>query len=106
MTCVRTEPLADQDDASQGALVSTPADVGALIRSTRLRRRLSQAELAQASGVSRAWLIKVEEGHPGAELGRVLTVLRALGLQTSARDHVTQFEADDDLMRQILGETP
>jgi hypothetical protein len=36
-------------------------------------------------GVSRHWVIALERGNPGAELGLVLTALSAVGLRVDAR---------------------
>jgi DNA-binding XRE family transcriptional regulator len=47
--------------------IRTPADLGALIRSTRKKFRLAQSTLAKKIGVSRLWLVEIEKGKP---LGR------------------------------------
>lgn len=60
--------------------VSTPRELGLLVRERRHDLRLSQAELADRAGIGRPWLIAVEKGHARAELGRVLTLLAELGL--------------------------
>lgn len=60
--------------------VKTPEDLGSLVRERRAELRLSQTELAEAAGVTRLWVSKVEAGHPGAEFGRVLRLVRALDL--------------------------
>ena len=39
-------------------------DIGALIRRRRKDMGIGQAALADKIGVSRAWVIKVERGHP------------------------------------------
>lgn len=61
------------------AIRSTP-DAGAAIRSARRAAGLTQAELARRAGVGRQWLVALEKGHERAELGKVLAVLQALGL--------------------------
>ena len=66
-------------------MTSTIDDADALariVRATRTRRRLTQAQLAEAAGVSRLFVIEIEKGHPRAEIGKVLTLLGALGLST------------------------
>ncbi|MED5549779.1 MAG: helix-turn-helix transcriptional regulator [Pseudomonadota bacterium] len=57
----------------------TPTEIGALIRDTRKRQGLLQAELAAASGVGLRFLIELEAGKPTARIGKVLDVLAALG---------------------------
>jgi transcriptional regulator with XRE-family HTH domain len=47
--------------------------------------KLTQATLAEAAGVSRAWLTEFERGKPTVELGRVLAVLAALGITLELR---------------------
>jgi DNA-binding XRE family transcriptional regulator len=42
--------------------IRTPADLGALIRSTRKNFRLEQSTLARKIGVSRLWLVDIEKG--------------------------------------------
>jgi HTH-type transcriptional regulator / antitoxin HipB len=60
--------------------VSTPVELGSLVRERRHDLRLSQQELAFRAGVSRPWLVAVERGHPRAELGKLLALLAELGL--------------------------
>lgn len=56
------------------------ADLGAGVRAARLARGWTQSELAARVGVGRQWLVGLEKGHDRAELGKVMAVLRALGL--------------------------
>lgn len=65
--------------------ISTPADVGALIRERRTALGLDQETLAKSIGVSRKWVVEVEKGKPGAAVGLIFRAIRALGvsLQTS-----------------------
>jgi y4mF family transcriptional regulator len=60
--------------------VRTSRDVGATIRGFRRQRGWSQAELAGAAGVTRAWVIAIERGKASAEVGLVLRTIAALGL--------------------------
>lgn len=54
--------------------------LGQRIRTARVRRRWSTEELAQACGVGRRTLYRVENGDPGVALGTWLGVLWKLGL--------------------------
>jgi DNA-binding XRE family transcriptional regulator len=56
------------------------AQLGQNIRLARIRRRMSQDELAQACGITRKTLYALETGHPGATIGTVFSVLWKLGL--------------------------
>jgi HTH-type transcriptional regulator / antitoxin HipB len=67
-----------------GAVIRTPADLGALIRDRRRGLDLDQAELASRIGVSRLWINQVERGKPGASIGLVLRTLMVLGIELSA----------------------
>lgn len=61
--------------------------LGATLRESRRRRSLTQAQLATAAGVSRAFVIELENGHQRAELGKVIAVFSALGLDLLAAPH-------------------
>ena len=54
--------------------------LGAAIRARRLELGWSQAKLAQELGMQRQWVIRLEAGSEGAEVGTVLRALSALGL--------------------------
>lgn len=63
-------------------IVSNARDLGLLIRSRRQELGLTQVEVARLSGVSRQWLIQVEQGKGTAEFDRVIRLLRVLRLRT------------------------
>ena len=62
------------------ALVSlrSAGEVGSALRAIRLRRGLTQAEVADAAGVSRKWVSNAEGGKASADVGLVVAFLRAL----------------------------
>ncbi|MFC7332467.1 helix-turn-helix domain-containing protein [Rhodocista pekingensis] len=60
--------------------VLTPKDLGTAVGRRRRALGLSQRTLAEKAGVSRDWLIGLEQGRPRAELGLVLRTLAALDL--------------------------
>lgn len=66
--------------------VMTPKDIGALVRSTRRRRGLSQAALAHQVGATQGWISEVESGKPTAEIGKVLLLLAWLGIRLDASE--------------------
>jgi HTH-type transcriptional regulator / antitoxin HipB len=72
-------------------MLVSPADVGRLLKERRIKRGLSQQELAESIGVSRQWVAKVERGHARAEIGSVLRAFRAVGIRleltTRVRPH-------------------
>jgi len=55
-------------------------DLGALIRDRRNKLKITQQELGDKAGVSRAWIVALEKGKPSAQVDLVLRILRELGL--------------------------
>lgn len=64
--------------------IKTMGDVGALVRSVRTARGMTQAELAAQLRVSRDWVVRLEKGHPRLEAQRVLDALRVVGVNLDA----------------------
>ena len=59
------------------------ADVAAAVRGRRMDLGISQGNLAQRAGVSRKWVNQFERGgRTTAEIGTILRVLDALGLDS------------------------
>ena len=58
--------------------IRSARDLGLLVREARRVRRLTQMQLATKAGVGRDWIIALEKGNRGAEMGRVLRTLRVL----------------------------
>ena len=65
--------------------MSTPIDstaaLGARIRAERKAQGLRQPDLAAAAGTSVRFIVEIEQGKPTARIGKVLDVLRQLGLE-------------------------
>jgi transcriptional regulator with XRE-family HTH domain len=76
---------------------SVLTDLGERLKLARLRRKLSNAVVAQRAGISRTSLYKVERGDPGATLGTYLRVLAVLGLEAD----LNALAADDKLGRKL-----
>lgn len=57
----------------------TMKTIGQTIRDERKEMGLRQDELAAAAGVGTRFIVDVEAGKETAEIGKVLTVLSALG---------------------------
>jgi y4mF family transcriptional regulator len=57
----------------------TPAEIGAIVRSTRKAAGLRQDELAGAAGVGLRFIVDLEAGKSTAQIGKALQVLAALG---------------------------
>lgn len=77
------------------ATIVDARQLGAAMRAERLRRKLSQEDLAKQAGVSRAWLAKFESGHRAASIEQIFLVLRTLGLALElTAPRMTGAEAD------------
>jgi len=61
--------------------VYTPASIGAAIRNYRQQAGLSQAELAELTGLNRSYLSDLERGRETEQVKRILRVLRQLGVR-------------------------
>ena len=55
-------------------------ELGRQVVKRRKDKGLSQEALAERAGVSRPWVVEVEQGKARAELGLVLRLMRVLGL--------------------------
>lgn len=61
--------------------------LGAAIRRLRSDRGMTQAQLAEAAGVSRQWVVAVENGSKdGLEVGRLMRLLDTLDASLMVRD--------------------
>ena len=58
--------------------IRTATDLGAFIRERRTKLGMDQIALANKAGTSRKWLVEVEQGKPGAEIGLILRTLKSL----------------------------
>ena len=90
MTIVTTVPL-EVTQATQ--------KLGDNVRLARVRRRLSQEELAQACGITRKTLYALEKGAPGTSVATAFAVLWKLGLLDTA---VALADPDTDEHGKIL----
>lgn len=83
-------------------------DLGWAIRDARTAAGLTQLDLAERAGVSRAWLARVEGGHRKAEIELLMRTVDALGLSlflgpTPAADADHDPELDEALRLAGLG---
>ena len=83
--------------------VHSVRELAAVVRSLRREKGWTQAELARAAGVGREWVIHLEKGRPGLELGLVMATLKALGVRLRI-EPLSAVETDIDLGR-ILGDS-
>ncbi len=59
--------------------INTPAALGTAVQAARKRLGLTQPQLALAAGVGVRFVVELEAGKPTVRLGKVLSVLHALG---------------------------
>lgn len=68
---------------SKSARVTTPKDLGAIVRAVRHEAGIDQVKAAGLAGVGTRFLGDIERGKPTVRLGLVLQVLERLGLQVT-----------------------
>ena len=74
------------------------AALGTRIRARRKALRVSATALAEAAGMSRVSVHRIEQGEPSVTMGAYLNVLAALGMTFSAAvvaDEASEMAADD-----------
>jgi transcriptional regulator with XRE-family HTH domain len=76
---MRSEPTELEQRAARASAV-----FGTAIRERRIASRMTQDELALATGVGRRFLIDLEAGKSTCHLGRSLLVAEAVGLRLTA----------------------
>lgn len=81
--------------------IANARDLALLIRDRRRQRGMTQADLAEAAGVSRRWLLNLESGKPTAEIGLIFRTLDALGLSLEVHGEAGQ-SGDVDLDSWLL----
>ena len=81
------------------AVHDTLTALGRDIRRARIRRRISSADLALRSLVSRPTILKVEKGDPSVSFGTVVHVLWVMGLL----DRVSGLLRDDPVGESLEG---
>ena len=58
--------------------IRTPKEIGHLVRDRRKNKKWTQDQLAKRLGVSRLWIVQLEQGKPTVQLGLVLRALNEL----------------------------
>ena len=71
--------------------------LGNRLRTARLRRQMTQGQLAERVGVSVPTIAKIEDGDPSTSMATVLRVLAVLGL-----DHDVDLLAANDALGRSL----
>lgn len=63
--------------------IQNPEQLGNAIRARRKQLKVSQKDLALTCGTGLRFIIELEKGKTTCQIGKVLQVLQALGLQLS-----------------------
>lgn len=69
--------------------IGTLVELGLRVRDRRRELGMSQTQLADRVGVTRQWVMNLEQGNAGAALGQVLQVLDILKMNLHLRDRRT-----------------
>ncbi len=62
---------------------STTEQIGKLVRDTRKALGKTQKDLALTSGTGLRFIVELEKGKPTCQFGKVLTVIKTLGISIS-----------------------
>ncbi|WP_423599594.1 transcriptional regulator [Roseateles sp. MS654] len=81
------------------------ADLGERISLARRARRLTQPDLAAKAGIGLSTLLAIEKGAPTVQIGSVLMVLWALGLEGTF-DSLSNLGSDKELSELMADSVP
>lgn len=70
--------------------ISSPAQLGTLIRQVRKGQGITQEDLSSLVGVGPRLIGEIERGKPTAEIGKVFQLLTGLGLVISIQPRTTR----------------
>lgn len=71
--------------------------IGSRIRLARIRRSLTQADIASRTGLNRSTIVDLEAGKPGVAISSVVAVLAALGLEGRLSGALEKDELGEEL---------
>lgn len=81
-------PTSNEDGARDGTYrVYDARSIGHAIRHFRREAGLTQEELAEKTGLSRYYIIEMEQGLETEHLRRLLRVLKSLGVRVALEKH-------------------
>lgn len=73
----------------------SPKQLGATIRARRKQLKVTQKDLALTCGTGLRFIIDLEKGKPTCQIGKILQVVRALGLQLQISNPSTDTDQDE-----------
>ena len=71
--------------------------LGEMLRAKRKARGISMASAAEAAGISRITLYRLEKGEPGVSWGALLAAVDAIGVEVQLTDTREELRATDSL---------
>jgi len=83
------------DESTPAAVTEAVSQLGANINTARLRRRLTQDDLAKKAGISKETMSRVEAGRVTTSIAAYAAALWALGLHRDLAD-VGSPESDEE----------
>jgi y4mF family transcriptional regulator len=66
--------------------ITDTQSLGEAIRGARRRLKVTQKDLALASGTGLRFIIDLEKGKPTCQIGKALEIIRTLGLRLQIQD--------------------
>lgn len=89
--------------------LQTPSDLARIVKNARVKRNLTQQDVAEAVGITRQSLARLEQGNGGTSFDTVLLILDHLGIQiatatdqhTSASTRSTAQAAAEALTKRL-----
>lgn len=63
--------------------IENPRELGQIVRAVRKSQALRQDELAATIPASHVFVLEVERGKPTAQIGKILQLLRELGIRVT-----------------------
>lgn len=73
----------------------SPIQLGATIRTRRKQLKVTQKDLALTCGTGLRFIIDLEKGKPTCQIGKILQVLRALGLKLQISNPSADTDQDE-----------
>ncbi|GGI76956.1 helix-turn-helix transcriptional regulator [Legionella impletisoli] len=71
--------------------IASTKDFGALIKDTRKKNKLTQAQLAAASGIGERFIRELEQGKPTCQLEKALIIAQMLGIKIEAANPTMDY---------------
>lgn len=69
--------------------ILSTSDIGIVLRNERKRQGLTQAQLAELTGIGVSYIGNLERGKETAEIGKAITLLTLLGIDLFAQKRGT-----------------